>query len=160
MKCQARPLLIRALEDGKFDAIIDPKLHEDYDSEEVTRMVACAAACVRHSARHRPRMTQVVRALEGNLSLSELNEGIVPGHSSAYSHHGSSDYDSSQYQEDLKKFRMIALESQEQATSEFSGPTSEYGLQPSSSSSGVQQTSQEMELGRMAEDDRHASKGS
>ncbi|XP_048140673.1 proline-rich receptor-like protein kinase PERK1 isoform X2 [Rhodamnia argentea] len=156
----ARPLLIQALEDGKFDAIVDLKLHKDYDSEEVTRMIACAAACVRHSARHRPRMTQVVRALEGNLSLSELNEGIVPGHSRAYSPHGSSDYDSNQYQEDLKKFRMIALESQEQATSEFSGPTSEYGLQPSSSSSGVQQTTQEMELGKMAEDGRHASEGS
>ncbi|KAI6671900.1 hypothetical protein NL676_006785 [Syzygium grande] len=154
----ARPLLTQALEDGKFDAIVDPKLHKDYDSEEMTRMIACAAACVRHSARHRPRMTQVVRALEGNLSLSNLNEGIVPGHSRAYSPYGSTDYDSSQYQEDLKKFRMMALESQEQATSEFSGPTSEYGLQPSSSSSGVQQTTQEMDLGKMAEDGYHASK--
>ncbi|XP_030464653.1 proline-rich receptor-like protein kinase PERK1 isoform X2 [Syzygium oleosum] len=155
----ARPLLTQALEDGKFDAIVDPKLHKDYDSEEMSRMIACAAACVRHSARHRPRMTQVVRALEGNLSLSDLNEGIVPGHSRAYSPYGSTDYDSSQYQEDLKKFRMMALESQEQATSEFSGPTSEYGLQPSSSSSGVQQTTQETDLGKMAEDGYHASKG-
>lgn len=156
----ARPLLTQALEDGKFDAIVDPKLHKDYDTEEMTRMIACAAACVRHSARHRPRMTQVVRALEGNLSLSDLNEGIVPGHSRAYSPYGSSDYDTSQYQEDLKKFRMMALESQEQATSEFSGPTSEYGLHPSSSSSGFQQTTQEMDLGKMAEDGRHANEGS
>jgi len=59
MKFQARPLLTQALEDGKFDAIVDPKLHKDYDTEEMTRMIACAAACVRHSARHRPRMTQV-----------------------------------------------------------------------------------------------------
>ncbi|KAL3721004.1 hypothetical protein ACJRO7_005769 [Eucalyptus globulus] len=140
----ARPLLTQALEDGKFDAIVDPKLHKDYDTEEMTRMIACAAACVRHSARHRPRMTQVVRALEGK---SDLNEGIVPGHSRAYSPYGSSDYDTSQYQEDLKKFRMMALESQEQATSEYSGLTSEYGLHPSSSSSGFQQTTQEMDLG-------------
>ncbi|KAF8027559.1 hypothetical protein BT93_E0461 [Corymbia citriodora subsp. variegata] len=156
----ARPLLTQALEDGKFDVIVDPKLHKDYDTEDMTRMIACAAACVRHSARHRPRMTQVVRALEGNLSLSDLNEGIMPGHSRVYSPYGSTDYDTSQYQEDLKKFRMMALESQEQATSEFSGPTSEYGLQPSSSSSGFQQTTQEMDLGKMAEDGRHASEGS
>ncbi|XP_039159308.1 proline-rich receptor-like protein kinase PERK1 [Eucalyptus grandis] len=148
------------LEDGKFDAIVDPKLHKDYATEEMTRTIACAAACVCHSARHRPRMTQVVRALEGYLSLSDLNEGIVPGHSIAYSPHGSSDDDTSQYQEDLKKFRMMALESQEQATSEYSGLTSEYGLHPSSSSSGFQQTTQEMDLGKMAEDGRIANEGS
>ncbi|KAK3410946.1 hypothetical protein EUGRSUZ_J02973 [Eucalyptus grandis] len=155
----ARPLLAQALKDGIFDAVVDPKLHKDYATEEMTRMIACAAACVRHSAQHRPRMTQVVRALEGYLSPSDLNEGIVPGHSIAYSPHGSSDYDTSQYQEDLKKFRMMALESQEQATSEYSGLTSEYGLHPSSSSSGFQHTTQEMDLGKMAEDGRHANEG-
>ncbi|KAF5459036.1 hypothetical protein F2P56_023025, partial [Juglans regia] len=55
----ARPLLARALEERNFDALIDPKLQNDFDPNEMASMVACAAACVRHSARRRPRMSQV-----------------------------------------------------------------------------------------------------
>ncbi|KAF5945735.1 hypothetical protein HYC85_015963 [Camellia sinensis] len=120
----ARPLLTRALEDGNFDTLVDPRLQRDYKPNEMARMVACAAACVRHSARRRPRMSQVVRALEGDVSLSDLNEGIKPGHSTVYSSHGSSDYDTSQYNEDLKKFRKMALGTQEYGSSEYSAPTS------------------------------------
>ncbi|KAL3720997.1 hypothetical protein ACJRO7_005762 [Eucalyptus globulus] len=155
----ARPLLTQALEGDKFDAIVDPKLNKDYDTEELTRMIACAAACVRHSAQHRPPMTQVVRALEGNLSLSDLKEGIMSGHSKVYKRCESSEYGTNKDQEDSTILRMMALESQEQATSEFSCPYSEYDLQPYNSSSGAQQTSQEMDMGKMAEDGRHASEG-
>ncbi|XP_065867523.1 proline-rich receptor-like protein kinase PERK1 isoform X2 [Euphorbia lathyris] len=55
----ARPLLKQALEDGIYNPFVDPKL-EDYDSSELIRMIACAAACIRHSARLRPRMSQVI----------------------------------------------------------------------------------------------------
>ncbi|KAF8027561.1 hypothetical protein BT93_E0463 [Corymbia citriodora subsp. variegata] len=151
----ARPLLTQALEGDNFDALVDPKLNKDYITEELTRMIDCAAACVHHSARHRPPMTQVVRVLDGNLSLSNLKERIMPGLSRVYNHCESSEYDTSQDQEDSKIFRMMALESREQATGEFSGPSSEYDLQPSSSSSGGQQTNQEMDMGKMAEDGRH-----
>eukprot|EP00257_Ricinus_communis_P015020 XP_015572846.1 proline-rich receptor-like protein kinase PERK15 isoform X1 [Ricinus communis] len=140
----ARPLLNQALESGIYDALADPKL-QDYDSTEMTRMIACAAACVRHSARLRPRMSQIIRALEGNMSLDELSDGITPGHSTVYGSYGSIDYSSSQYKEDLKRFRKMALESQEHVSSEYSGVTSEFGLQPSSSSTEGQQTTQEME---------------
>ncbi|KAA8523117.1 hypothetical protein F0562_009540 [Nyssa sinensis] len=88
----ARPLLTRALEDGNFDTLVDPRLQKDYNNSEMAHLVACAAACVRHAARRRPRMSQVVRALEGDVSLSDLNEGIRPGHSTAYNSYGSSDY--------------------------------------------------------------------
>ncbi|WCJ40754.1 Protein kinase superfamily protein [Euphorbia peplus] len=143
----ARPLLKQALEDGIYNPFVDSKL-EDYDSSELTRMIACAAACVRHSARLRPRMSQVVGALEGSIPLDDLNEGLTPGHSTVFSSYGSIDYNSMQYKEDLKKFRKIALESQEHGSSEFSGVTSDYGMQPSSSSTEGQQTTQEMELQR------------
>ncbi|KAL0345234.1 UNVERIFIED_CONTAM: Proline-rich receptor-like protein kinase PERK1 [Sesamum radiatum] len=131
----ARPLLTRALEDGNFDTLVDQRLRNDHNHNEMARMVACAAACVRHSARRRPRMSQVVRALEGDVSLSDLNEGIRPGHSTVYSSYGSSDYDTVQYNEDMKKFRKMALGSQEYGSSgQYSNPTSEYGLNPSGSS--------------------------
>ncbi|KAF2301220.1 hypothetical protein GH714_020923 [Hevea brasiliensis] len=70
----------------------------------------------------------IVRALEGNMPLDDLSDGITPGHSMIYGSYGSSDYSSSQYKEDLKKFRKMALESQEHGSSEYSGVTSEYGV--------------------------------
>ncbi|XP_023769964.1 proline-rich receptor-like protein kinase PERK1 [Lactuca sativa] len=152
----ARPLLTRALEDGNFDSIVDQRLPKDYNHSEMARMVSCAAVCVRHSARRRPKMSQVVRALEGDVSLSDLDEGIRPGHSSVYN--GSSDYDTAQYNEDMVKFRKMALGTQEYASSEYSRPTSEYGLNPSGSSSEGQNT-REMEMGKLRKDTRGYSDG-
>ncbi|KAK7251571.1 hypothetical protein RIF29_34884 [Crotalaria pallida] len=150
----ARPLLTRALEEENFDSLVDPRLQNEYDPNEMARMVACAAASIRYSAKRRPKMSQVVRALEGDASLDDLNDGTRPGHSTVYSSHGSSDYDTAQYKKDMDKFRKMALETQEYGgggSSEYSGPTSEYGLNPSDSSSEVQrrQTTREMEMRKM-----------
>ncbi|KAI3775512.1 hypothetical protein L1987_50091 [Smallanthus sonchifolius] len=147
----ARPLLRRAMDDGNFDSIVDSRLQKENNHDEMARMVSCAAACVRHSARRRPRMSQVVRALEGDVSLSDLNDGIRPGNSSVYGSHGSSDYDAGQYNEDMIKLRKMALGTQEYASSEYSRPTSEYGLYPSGSSSEGQNT-REMEMGKYKRD--------
>ncbi|CAN1241048.1 Proline-rich receptor-like protein kinase PERK1 [Linum perenne] len=149
----ARPLLSRAQEDGKYDTLVDPKLEDNYDHNEMARMVACAAACIRHSARRRPRMSQVIRLFsiwfslehlsKGDVSLADLNEGMRPGDSRGYGSYGSSDYDTSQYNEDMRKFRKMALGSQEH------GVSSEYGLNPSGSSSEGKMMTREMEMGKM-----------
>ncbi|TYI29974.1 hypothetical protein ES332_A05G353000v1 [Gossypium tomentosum] len=62
------------------------------------RMIEAAAACVRHSAAKRPRMALVVRVLdfEGD---PDLSNGIKFGQSAAY--------DSSQYSEEITKFRRM-----------------------------------------------------
>ncbi|KAJ8471478.1 hypothetical protein OPV22_025821 [Ensete ventricosum] len=143
----ARPLLTRALEDGNYDALVDPKLGENFNPNEMAHMIACAAACVRHLARRRPRMSQIVRALEGDVSLEDLNDGIRPGHSRLYSSYGSSDYDSGHYNKDMKKFRKMALTTQEYASSDYSAPTSQYAQNPSSSS-GEDQHTQETDTGK------------
>jgi hypothetical protein len=58
--------------------------------------------------------------LEGDVSLDDLNEGTKPGQSSVYgSNNGSSDYDNNAYNADMKKFRKMALSSQEFASNEF-----------------------------------------
>ncbi|KAL6568153.1 Proline-rich receptor-like protein kinase perk1 [Orobanche hederae] len=135
----ARPLLTEALENNNFDNVADPKLQKNYNPNEMARMVASASVCVRHLARRRPRMSQIIRALEGNLPLDQLKEGIQSAESGIYDSYGSSDYDASydtkHYKEDLIKFREMALESIEHNTSEYSGPTSDFGRQPSGSSS-------------------------
>ena len=74
-------------------------------------------------------MKQIVRALEGEVSLDEGRKaGLI------FSSASSSDYDQSSYSTDMRRFRRTALDSNGYASSEF-GHTSEYGLNPSSSSS-------------------------
>ncbi|OMO84343.1 hypothetical protein COLO4_22096 [Corchorus olitorius] len=119
----ARPLLARALEDGNVDQLADARLEGNFRHNEMQRMVACAAASIRHSARKRPKMSQIVRALEGDSSLDDLNEGVKPGQSHIYNNSGmmSSDYSASNYQADMARFRQLALSSQEFPSNEFGG---------------------------------------
>ncbi|KAL2927288.1 Proline-rich receptor-like protein kinase PERK1 [Bienertia sinuspersici] len=128
----ARPLLSKAVQDGNFDPLVDPRLVNNYDYEEMGRMVTCAASCVRHSAKRRPRMSQVVRALEGNLSLSDLNDGVKPGFSSI---HSSSDMDSGADKEEMKKFRKLVYLSEDYGSSVMSRTRSEFSDAGMSSSS-------------------------
>ena len=128
----ARPLCLNAAQDGDYSELVDPRLEGQYEPYEMARMVACAAAAIRHSARRRPKMSQIVRALEGDASLDDLNE-VKPGQSLGRG--SSSDYDSSTYSADMRKFRKVALDSHEYGASSMYGNTSEYGLDPSSSSS-------------------------
>ncbi|XP_078428200.1 proline-rich receptor-like protein kinase PERK1 [Wolffia australiana] len=153
----ARPLLTRALEDGHYEALVDPRLDGNYNPDEMTRLIACAAASVRHSARRRPRVSQIVRVLEGDISLDDLNDGLLPGQSSVYG--SSADYDRGQYSEDMRRFRKLALGSQEYTSSEYSAPTSLYGLNVSVSSS-EGQTTGEVELPRRPRKDIRGFSGS
>jgi hypothetical protein len=60
--------MTKALEDGNLDALVDPRLGYEYNNNEMEKMIACAAACVRHFARRRPRMSQVHKILFANAS--------------------------------------------------------------------------------------------
>lgn len=131
----ARPLLSKALEDDNYDALVDPRLQDSYVTHEMARMVSCAAASIRHSARRRPKMSQIVRSLDGNSLLEDLNEGVKPGQSAAFNPRGNIEsYDTGAYNADMMKFRKMVMTSQDCNSSEY-GATSEYGLNPSSSSS-------------------------
>ncbi|PKU62047.1 proline-rich receptor-like protein kinase PERK1 isoform X1 [Dendrobium catenatum] len=140
----ARPLLARALDDANFSIIVDPRLGE-YNRTEMRSMVACAAFAVRHSAKRRPRMSQIVRALEGDVFLEHLN-GVKPGKSGPFASYCGSDYDAMQYNEDMKKFRKMALGSHEYGDSGYSELTSEYGQLRSASSSSEGQQTEETEM--------------
>ncbi|KAA8541795.1 hypothetical protein F0562_022947 [Nyssa sinensis] len=91
----ARPLLKQVLEDRNFDSLADPTL-KDYDSTEMTRMIACAEVCLDLDASKRPRMSQIVRALEGAISLDDLKQGG----STLNGSHGSSNNGAAQFNED------------------------------------------------------------
>ncbi|XP_031115275.1 putative proline-rich receptor-like protein kinase PERK6 [Ipomoea triloba] len=127
----ARPLLATAIQDGNYDELVDKRLGGNYNPNEMARMVSCAAASVRHSARKRPKMSQIVRALEGNSSLDDLNEGgkaALQGGANSMGGNTSSEssgmYDTCAYNADIMKFRKMVLSedsSEFGGTDEFSG---------------------------------------
>ncbi|KAB8083528.1 hypothetical protein EE612_005753, partial [Oryza sativa] len=127
----ARPLLVRAVEEENFEELVDPRLENNYDAYDMGRLIACAAAAVRHTARSRPRMSQIVRYLEGELAAEDLNAGVTPGQSAMQRTSGGTT-------DQMKRLRKMAFGSatgtgtvSEYTSSEFSEPTSEYGLNPS-----------------------------
>ncbi|CAN6286649.1 unnamed protein product [Urochloa humidicola] len=123
----ARPALSRALADGDYDGVADPRLQGNYDPVEMARLVASAAAAVRHSAKKRPKMSQIVRALEGDMSLEDLNEGVRPGQSMAFGTAApASSYKASnapgQYTSDMERIRRAPM-----AIPEYSGAVTGFG---------------------------------
>ncbi|XP_020870884.1 proline-rich receptor-like protein kinase PERK7 isoform X2 [Arabidopsis lyrata subsp. lyrata] len=130
----ARPLCMSAAQDGEYGELVDPFLENQYEPYEMARMVACAAAAVRHSGRRRPKMSQIVRTLEGDASLDDLDDSVKPRQSSSGGE-GSSDYEMGTYGAEMRKFRKVTLDSRDYGASSEYGATSEYGLDPSSSSS-------------------------
>ena len=76
---QARPLLHRALEDGVYDELVDIRLENNYNPHEMARMVASAAASISHSARKRPKMSQVrclINVYEEKINVLNTNTKI------------------------------------------------------------------------------------
>ncbi|KAJ0238414.1 Malectin-like domain-containing protein [Hirschfeldia incana] len=108
----AKPLMLKALNTGNYHGLVDPRLEKDFDISEIERMVLCADACVQHSAKHRPKMSQIVRAFDKSISLDDLIQGVALGDITSYNLDGSSDYSSTEYKEDVKKFKRLVLESQ------------------------------------------------
>ncbi|KAF8657055.1 hypothetical protein HU200_060392 [Digitaria exilis] len=79
----ARPLLTQALESGNVGELVDARLDKNYNEVELFRMIEAAAACIRHSASRRPKMSQVVRVLD-SLADVDLTNGIQPGKSEMF----------------------------------------------------------------------------
>ncbi|XP_072959433.1 proline-rich receptor-like protein kinase PERK8 [Typha angustifolia] len=79
----ARPLLSRTIETGNFEELVDPRLENNYNEVEMFRMIEAAAACIRHSAARRPRLSQVVRVLD-TLTEADISNGVQPGKSEQF----------------------------------------------------------------------------
>ncbi|KAF3664308.1 Proline-rich receptor-like protein kinase PERK13 [Capsicum annuum] len=128
----ARPLLRTALQEGKYDELLGVPLEGNNVPNELHRLVVCAAASTRQSAKRRPKMSQIMKALDGDSSLEDMDGGAKQG---AFDSSGSSDsYDTGAYNADMIKFRKMMMTSTEEFNSSEYGATSDYGLNPSSSS--------------------------
>ncbi|KAF8036479.1 hypothetical protein BT93_C2258 [Corymbia citriodora subsp. variegata] len=148
----ARPMLTQYLEDGNLNSLVDPRLQNNYDVNEMARMVACAAACVCRSTMRQPKMSKIVRALEGHLPLSVLNNGIRPQLSMLRRCYTSSYCRTSQF---FGKSIKMPLASQEYGRSRYGEPTSG----PSSEGPRLP-TIGDVEMGRVGRDSRGFSDGS
>ncbi|KAJ9176939.1 hypothetical protein P3X46_012199 [Hevea brasiliensis] len=80
----AVPLLKRALDKGDYNDIIDAELQNKDNKDEIIRMIYCAASCVYKPADYRPRMSQIVKVLQGNAPV----ESIWLSNDSSFLHHG------------------------------------------------------------------------
>ncbi|GFQ04628.1 proline-rich receptor-like protein kinase perk8, partial [Phtheirospermum japonicum] len=101
----ARPLLTQALDKDEFGDIVDPKLENNFVASEMFRMIEAAAACVRHLASKRPKMTQVARALDSMDELADLNNGVKPGQSGIFN--------SREHSAQIRMFQRMAFGSQD-----------------------------------------------
>ncbi|KAJ6809124.1 inactive protein kinase [Iris pallida] len=71
----ARPLL----EEYAIDELIDPRLGDYYTEQEVHCMLHASSLCIRRDPHARPRMSQVLRILEGDVVM-ESNYISTPGY--------------------------------------------------------------------------------
>ncbi|XP_021609148.1 proline-rich receptor-like protein kinase PERK3 [Manihot esculenta] len=65
----AKDRIGQALDNSEFTDLVDSRLQE-YDEDEMLRMISCAAASVYKSSRFRPKMRQIVQVLEGSMPWS------------------------------------------------------------------------------------------
>ncbi|CAL0318781.1 unnamed protein product [Lupinus luteus] len=107
----ARPLLSEALETEDFENLVDPRLENNYNRDEMSQMIEAAAACVRHSAVKRPKMSKVVRALDSLDEYPDLNNGVKPGQSSVF--------DPTQQSAQMRMFRRMAFGSHDETQSSW-----------------------------------------
>ncbi|KAL0424554.1 UNVERIFIED_CONTAM: Proline-rich receptor-like protein kinase PERK8 [Sesamum radiatum] len=108
----ARPLLAQALETEVFRDLVDPRLENNFVESEMFRMIEAAAACVRHLASKRPKMSQIVRALDSMEESADLNNGMKPGQSGIF--------DSREHSAQIRMFQRMAFGSQEYNSNFFS----------------------------------------
>ncbi|XP_042517500.1 lectin-domain containing receptor kinase VI.4 [Macadamia integrifolia] len=63
----AKPIL----EGGKITQLLDPSFGDNYDHDQMERMVLAATLCIRRSPRSRPRMNLVLKLLQGDPEVAK-----------------------------------------------------------------------------------------
>lgn len=114
----ARPLLTEALDKEEFGDLVDSRLEDNFIPSEMFRMIEAAAACVRHLASKRPKMSQVVRALDSMEELADLNNGVKPGQSGIFS--------SREHSAQIRMFQRMAFGSQDYSSEYFNNSQSSW----------------------------------
>ncbi|KMZ56377.1 Protein kinase superfamily protein [Zostera marina] len=74
----AQPLIIKALETRNMRDLSDPKLGENFNENEMQRMIIIASQCISRTSRMRPRMRKVILFLENHGTETDIRNGFGP----------------------------------------------------------------------------------
>ncbi|KAK2407976.1 receptor cytosolic serine/threonine-protein kinase RBK1 [Trifolium repens] len=102
----AKPLL-----DGKqVKEIVDPRLKEQYDPNEIMLAMATASMCIHHMSSKRPYMNQVVLLLKGEEVAMDLTQKSIAPRSLLLDACDLEDYTCSSYLNDLTRHKELIME--------------------------------------------------
>jgi len=68
--------ITKAMDDGSFEGLVDPRLKEIYDKQLMPYMVTCVAFSIRHSTKRCPKMSQVIN----NISIHSFHFSPILNH--------------------------------------------------------------------------------
>ncbi|KAF3955590.1 hypothetical protein CMV_019202 [Castanea mollissima] len=63
----AKPIL----NDGKVSQLLDPSLGDNYDQDQMERMILAATLCIRRAPRARPQISIVLKLLQGDIEVTK-----------------------------------------------------------------------------------------
>ncbi|CAH8271560.1 unnamed protein product [Arabidopsis lyrata] len=104
----AKPLI----KENKIKQLVDPILEDDYDVEELDRLVFIASLCIHQTSMNRPQMSQVVEILRGDkCSLDKLRERENSKLQRTYSEEllDNEEYNSTRYLNDIHRHMETVL---------------------------------------------------
>ncbi|KAL1188576.1 Receptor-like cytosolic serine/threonine-protein kinase RBK2 [Cardamine amara subsp. amara] len=104
----AKPLI----KENKIKQLVDPILGDDYDLEELDRLVFIASLCIHQTSMNRPHMSQVVQILRGDkCSLDQLRERENSKLQRTYSEEllDNEEYNSTRYLNDIHRHMETVL---------------------------------------------------
>ncbi|XP_010674984.2 receptor-like cytosolic serine/threonine-protein kinase RBK2 isoform X1 [Beta vulgaris subsp. vulgaris] len=104
------------LDEHDLKQLVDPMLGDDYDEEELDRMVLTAALCTQQTSVLRPRMNQVVILLRGDdHDPKNANRTQIQNLRRTYSEEllDAKEYNSTKQLNDLRRIRQVAFASME-----------------------------------------------
>ncbi|ESQ41897.1 hypothetical protein EUTSA_v10013242mg [Eutrema salsugineum] len=104
----AKPLI----KESKIKQLVDPILGDDYDLEELDRLVFIASLCIHQTSMNRPHMSQVVEILRGDkCSLDQLREQENSKLQRTYSEElmDNEEYNSTRYLNDIHRHMETVL---------------------------------------------------
>ncbi|KAK1432419.1 hypothetical protein QVD17_09315 [Tagetes erecta] len=101
----AKPLL----EQDNLKELVDPRLGNAYELNEVKRTIMVASACIHHMPDMRPHMKRVVQILRGESTL-ELRQNTFDGRSIILDACDLEGYTSTTYLKDLNRHRQLIME--------------------------------------------------
>lgn len=89
------------MEANDFQGLVDPSLGDDYDKQQMERLISVATICVDHMPEARPIMKEIIPLLVGE---DEMLDGIVQTSSNVKTN------DDSTILNDLDLYKQAALE--------------------------------------------------